>query len=259
MPPHFSSSGGDPWATVGNVAVKIRRRSNGDLAFSVRWPHDASRVIEWRSADAYKGTHAWWRSCDSRAVIREAPFDDPAIETDDRKGIRRLTPWIPHSSINRAGLWWRSSQDAQTSRWILLSQFIVQIDWVITMGQGKKQKGKSGKPRETARREEPETVRAGEADEPSTSQEPGEDSGDEDTATPKLSKPFTNRQDMQIAAFFGQHPCFYDMSHPDYKNKKKRNILIKQFAQSMFTSGKCVLSFKFNFAPIVFLLVMLNE
>ena len=61
------------------------------------------------------------------------------------------------------------------------------------MGQGKKQKGKSGKPRGTARREEPKTARAGEADEPSTSQEPGEYSGDEDTATPKLPKPFTNR------------------------------------------------------------------
>ena len=47
---------------------------------------------------------------------REAPFDDPVIETDDRAGIRRLAPWIPHSSINRAGLSWRSSQDAQTSR-----------------------------------------------------------------------------------------------------------------------------------------------
>ena len=132
------------------------------------------------------------------------------------------------------------------------------------MDQGKKQKGKSGKARETARREEPETARAGEADEPSTSQEPGEDpfsqvnSGDEDTATPKLSKPFTNRQDKQIAAFFGQHPCFYDMTHPDYKNKKKRNILIKQFAQSMFASGKCVLSFKYNLETIVFLLVMLR-
>ena len=60
------------------------------------------------------------------------------------------------------------------------------------MRQGKKHKAKSGKTRETARREEPETARAGEADEPSTSQEPGEDSGDEDTARPKLSKPFTN-------------------------------------------------------------------
>ena len=127
------------------------------------------------------------------------------------------------------------------------------------MRQGKKHKAKSGKTRETARREEPETARAGEGDEPSTSQEPGEDSGDEDTARPKLSKPFTNEQDMQIAAFFSQHPCFYDMSHPDYKNKKKRNVLIQQFAQSMFTSGKCVLSFNLNFALIVFLLVQLNE
>ena len=169
MPPHFSSCAGapcdivrspsgDPWATVGNAAVKICWRPNGDLAFSVRWPHDASRVIERRSADAYKGTPTWRDSCDSSAVTCEAPFDDPAIETDDRAGIRRLTPWIPHSSINKAGLWWRSSQDAQTSRWILLSQFIVQIDWFITMGQGNKHKSKSGKPRETARREEPETA-----------------------------------------------------------------------------------------------------
>ena len=127
------------------------------------------------------------------------------------------------------------------------------------MRQGKKHKAKSRKPRETARREEPETARAGEADEPSTSQEPGQDSGDEDTACPKLSKPFTNQQDKQIAAFFGQHQCFYDMSHPDYRNKKKRKVLIQQFAQSMFMSGKCVLSFNFNFALIAFLLVQLNE
>ena len=75
------------------------------------------------------------------------------------------------------------------------------------MGQGKKQKGKSGKARETARREEPDTARAGEADEPSTSQEPQdpfhEGSGVEDTATPQLSKPFTDRQDEEITAFFG--------------------------------------------------------
>ena len=115
----------------------------------------------------------------------------------------------------------------------------------------KKQKAKSGKTRET-RREEPETARAGGGNEPSTSQE-REDSGDEDTGRPELSKPFTNEQDKQIAVFFGQHPCFYDMSHPDYKNKKKRSGLILQFAQSMFTSGKCVLSFIFNVTLIVFL------
>ena len=128
------------------------------------------------------------------------------------------------------------------------------------MGQGKKPKGKSDKPHETARREEPDTARAGEGDEPSTSQEAQdpfhEGSGDEDTPTPQLSKPFTDGQDKEIAAFFGQHPCFYDQTHPDYKNKKKRDALIKQFAQSMFASGKCVLSFKYILHKIVFLLVM---
>ena len=76
------------------------------------------------------------------------------------------------------------------------------------MHQGKKHKAKGGKPREAARREEPETARAGEGDEPSPSQVPGQDSGDEDTARPKLSKPFTNEQDRQIAAFLRPTPVF---------------------------------------------------
>ena len=118
------------------------------------------------------------------------------------------------------------------------------------MPTGKKQKAKSGKTRET-RTEEPATARAGVAG-PSTSQERA-DSADEDTGRPELSKSFTNEQDKQIAAFFGHHPCFYDMSHPDYTNKNKRRGLVLQFAQSMFTSGKCVLSFIFNVEPIVFL------
>ena len=156
MPPHFSSSAGapwdtvrslsgDPWATVGKVAVKIRRRLNGDLAISIRWPHDASRVIEWRSADAYKGTPTWRPSCDSCAVTHEAPFDDPATATEDRARIRWLTPWTPHSCINRAGLTWRSSQDAHTSRWILLSQFIVQTDWFITMAKERNRRARVAK------------------------------------------------------------------------------------------------------------------
>ena len=137
MPRRFSSSAGTPWdtvraprsdlwATVGNLAEKIRQQPNGDRPFSVRSSPDASRVIERRSADAYKGSPVWRRSCDSRSVTREAPFDDLPISTDDRAGIRRLTPWIPHSSI-KAGLSWRSSQDAQTSRWILLSQFMFRL------------------------------------------------------------------------------------------------------------------------------------
>ena len=118
------------------------------------------------------------------------------------------------------------------------------------MPPGKKQKHKSGKPRET-RREEPATGSAGVAG-PSGIQEHA-DSGDENTVRPELSKPFTNEQDKQIAAFFSNHPCFYDMSHKDYKNKNKRRGLVLQFTESMFTSGKCVLSFIcINVEPVVF-------
>ena len=137
MPPRFSSSAGAPWdtvqsprgdlwATVANLAEKIPRRPNGDRQFSVRSLPDASCVIERRSADGYKGSPAWRRSCDSCVVTHEALFDDPPISMDDRAGIRRLTLWIPHSSI-KAGLLWRSSQDAQTSRWILLLQFMFRL------------------------------------------------------------------------------------------------------------------------------------
>ena len=128
------------------------------------------------------------------------------------------------------------------------------------MGQGKKEgkkaKGKSGKPRETARREEPETARAGEGDEPSTSQEARDPLAEGSVEEDHRSKTFTDAQDKDIAAFFGQHPCFYDQTHADYKNKKKRDALIKQFAHSMFVSSKCVLSFKYIVHKIVFLLVM---
>ena len=90
------------------------------------------------------------------------------------------------------------------------------------MGQGKKEgkkaKGKSGKPRETARREEPETARAGEGDEPSTSQEARDALAEGSVEDDHQSKTFTDAQDKDIAAFFGQHPCFYDQTHPDYKN-----------------------------------------
>ena len=120
----------------------------------------------------------------------------------------------------------------------------------IKYAHRKEAKGQEWETRET-RTEEPATARAGVAG-LSTSQERA-DSADEDTGRPELPKPFTNEQDKQIAVFFGHHPCFYDMSHPDYKNKNKRRGLVLQFAQSMFTSGKCVLSFIFNVEPVVFL------
>ena len=134
----------------------------------------------------------------------------------------------------------------------------VSIDRFLTMGQPKRTKGKNAKARETSRREECDMARA---DEPSTSQEHEDPvdagvSGDDDTLTQQLNKPFTDQQNKQITAFFAKHPMFYDRTHPDYKNKKKRDFLTKQFAQSMFTSGKCVLSFKYIFHRILFLLVM---
>ena len=102
------------------------------------------------------------------------------------------------------------------------------------------------------RKEENATARAGEEEEAPTSQveEFSVDagvSGDDDGSAQQLSNPFTAQQDKQIAAFFWRHPLFYDMAHPDYKNKKKRDFLTKQFIQSLFKSGKCFLSFKYIF------------
>ena len=122
----------------------------------------------------------------------------------------------------------------------------------------KKNKEPASKARETLRREEGATARAGEVEKPSTSQV--EDapvdagvSGDDDGSTQQLSKPLTDQQDEQITAFYGRYPMFYDMTHPDYKNKKKRDFVTKEFAQSLFPSGKCFLSFKYIFHRRVFL------
>ena len=105
------------------------------------------------------------------------------------------------------------------------------------------------RPRETLRTEEGATARAGEEEELSTSQvqdAPVEMSGGDDESTQQLSNP-TAQQDEQIAAFYGWYPMFSNMGHPDYKNKKKRDFVTKQFAQSLFQSGKCFLSFKYKF------------
>ena len=79
-------------------------------------------------------------------------------------------------------------------------------------------------------------------------------SGDDDGSSQQLNKPFTDQQDEQIAAFYGRYPMFYDMTYPDYKNKKKRDFVTQQFAQSLFPSGKCFLSFKYIFHRRFFLL-----
>ena len=117
----------------------------------------------------------------------------------------------------------------------------------------------ASKTRDTQGTEEGATARTDEADEPSTSQRvdaPVEMSGDDDGSTQQLlNKPFTDQQDEQIAAFYGRNPVFYDMAHPDYKSKKLRDVLTKQFAQSLFPSGKCFLSFKYIFHRRVLLTI----
>ena len=73
---------------VGHRPIPEQRSVGHRRKCSSKNPHDASRVIERRSADTYKGAHAWRPSCDSRGVTREVLFDDPAIAMDDRAGIR---------------------------------------------------------------------------------------------------------------------------------------------------------------------------
>ena len=61
-------------------------------------------------------------------------------------------------------------------------------------------------------------------------------SGDDDGSAQQLTIPFT-AQDKQTAAFFGKHQMFY-MAHPDYKNKRRSELLVLQLAQSLFPSGQ---------------------
>ena len=148
MPQRFYSSGGTPrdtvqsphgdlLATVWNLAEKIRRRHNGDRGISVWSSGDSSRMIERRSTDVNKGKLARRWPADSRAFTCRSPQDHPAVSMDDRTGICRFTSWIPHSSI-KAGLLWMISQDEQTSRWTLLSQFMFKF---TNNGQSKEEQG----------------------------------------------------------------------------------------------------------------------
>ena len=72
----------------------------------------------------------------------------------------------------------------------------VLIDRFLTMGPHKRTKGKNAKARETSRREEGDMARAGEADEPSTSQEPEDpvDAGVSETTTLRPSNSISRSQ-----------------------------------------------------------------
>ena len=104
----------------------------------------------------------------------------------------------------------------------------------------------------TSPRKEQSTTAGDEEEEQSTSQRDqlaegdAPVTGDDDGSMQQLTSPFTAQQDEQIAAFFEEHKLFYDMTHGDYKNKK-RDHLVLQFAQSLFPSGKCILSLQYIF------------
>ena len=150
MPERFYSSGGipwdtirsphgDPWATVQNLAEKNCRQPNGDWPLSVRSLRDSSRMIAQRSSDVYKGKLAGRWFADSQAITCRSPQDHPAVYMGDHAGISWFPLWIPHNSI-KVGLWWMISQDEQTSRWILLLQFILRFKF-RNNGQAKQEEG----------------------------------------------------------------------------------------------------------------------
>ena len=89
--PERRSVGHHPKCSGKNLQA-IERRSGNLRSMTAQWsPCHRTKIRQ-----CLLRAHAWRPSCDSRAVTREAPFDDPAIATDDCAGILRLTPWIPH-------------------------------------------------------------------------------------------------------------------------------------------------------------------
>ena len=125
---------------------------------------------------------------------------------------------------------------------------------MVELRLGAKDNEPSSRTCASPRKEQSATARAGEEEEATISQREGlaqgnaGANGDDDGSAQQLTSQFTSQQDEQIAAFFGKHQLFYDMAHCDYKNKRKRELLVLQFAQSLFPSGKCfILSFQYIF------------
>ena len=75
---------------------------------------------------------------------------------------------------------------------------------------------------------------------------------DTESTTQQLDAPFTEQQDDLIAQFFEDHKYYYDMTEPDYKNKRKREHMLVDFARTLgFTTGKCISSTKFRSLKIM--------
>lgn len=69
-------------------------------------------------------------------------------------------------------------------------------------------------------------------------------SEEEDTVFPssqQISSKVTEAQDELIASFFEDHPAFYDLTKPEYKNRVKKNALLKEAADEMRLTREFVL------------------
>ncbi|XP_066280112.1 uncharacterized protein [Branchiostoma lanceolatum] len=62
--------------------------------------------------------------------------------------------------------------------------------------------------------------------------------------TPQAAQkvPISEDQDEMIAAFIESHPAYYDMTHPDYKNKGKKSAWLKEEALAIGLTPKQVLT-----------------
>ena len=149
-------------------------------------------------------------------------------------------PHDEHDDLAGIGPWISGSISSGAPVEELIARVEVKVDRrQVKFAMVKGNKKKSSKGREASPAGESNTSRPSE-DHEAPVNPLGAVGGDEEMAYQKLSKPFTDTQDKAIAVFFRQHPCFYDQTHDDYKNKEKRTALIKEFAHDMFASGKSV-------------------
>ena len=58
---------------------------------------------------------------------------------------------------------------------------------------------------------------------------------------------FTEAQDEKIASYFEDLPAFYDMTNADYKNKVKKNALLKEFADKVGLDREYIYKFFWSF------------
>ena len=108
----------------------------------------------------------------------------------------------------------------------------------------------SPRKQKTARDAEAEEESQEQSQEPSEQRDElakGDAAGDGEKTEKQVGTVWTPKQDEQIAAFFKDNTLFYDMANSEYKNKKKRENLLLDLAQTMFQSGKCKFLLKFIF------------